>query len=65
MPEIALMVLTLGAALFAGNGYALFQARRGKRPAGAEGELRRGRAWFLAAVGLGLFCWGLGALVLS
>jgi hypothetical protein len=56
------MILAVGAALFLGNGYALIAARRGKRPMGAEGELRTGRAWFLMTVGLVMAIWGLASL---
>jgi hypothetical protein len=59
----AQLALALGAALVVGNGYALVMARRGVRPANVEGELRRGRAWFLIAVGALIAVWGLASLV--
>lgn len=58
----AQMALALGGALIVGNGYALLMARRGVRPARAEGELRRGRAWFLISVGALIAVWGLASL---
>ena len=60
---LAQLVLALGAALLAGNGWALIMDRRGARPKGEDGDLRRGRAWFLAAVGLVMAWWGLGSLL--
>jgi hypothetical protein len=62
---VAQMVLALGAALLIGNGYALVMARRGVKPKGAEGELRRGRAIFLLVVGAIMVWWGLGSLLTS
>ena len=53
----------LGAALLAGNGYALWMDRTGRKPKGEEGELRRPRAWFLFAVGFVMAWWGLGSLL--
>jgi hypothetical protein len=61
---LAQMVVALGAALVLGNGYALMQARRGKAPKGMDGEeIRKGRAWWLIAVGLLITVWGLGSLL--
>ena len=60
---LAQMVLAVGAALALGNGYALVMARRGVKPKGQEGELNRGRAWFLLAVGLVITWWGLGSIL--
>jgi hypothetical protein len=59
----AQLALALGAALVVGNGYALVMARRGVRPANAEGDLRRDRAWFLIAVGALISVWGLATLL--
>jgi hypothetical protein len=58
----AQIALALGGALIVGNGYALVMARRGVRPAKAQGELRRGRAWFLISVGGLIALWGLASL---
>jgi len=58
----AQLILGLGAALVVGNGYALLMARRGVKPKGAQGELRRGRAWFLLAVGALIAAWGTASL---
>ena len=60
---LAQIVLALGAALAAGNAFALWMDRRGRKPKGEEGELRRPRAWFLLVVGLVMAWWGLGSLV--
>lgn len=57
-----LMLLAIGLALVAGNGFAIIQARRGKRPQGAEGEFHAGRAWWLLAVGVVMTVWGLASL---
>lgn len=60
---LAQLILGLGAALVIGNGFALVQARRGVKPKYAEGDLRRGRAWFLLAVGLVIAVWGATSLI--
>lgn len=60
---LAQMVLALGAALVLGNGWALIQARRGRAPKGMEGDLHRGRAWWLMGVGLVITLWGIGSLL--
>lgn len=60
---LAQLVLALGAALVAGNGYALIMARRGVKPKNADGELRRGRAWFLLAIGIVMTLWGLATVL--
>ncbi|MFQ5966085.1 MAG: hypothetical protein ACE5MI_00575 [Acidimicrobiia bacterium] len=60
---IAQVVLALGLALLAGNGWAWMQHRRGKRPAGAQGEFRRNRVLFLLIVGVVLAVWGLASLL--
>ncbi|MDX1691771.1 MAG: hypothetical protein R3290_12190 [Acidimicrobiia bacterium] len=59
---LAQLVLALGAALVLGNGFALLANRRGMRPKDADGELRKGRAWFLTAVGLVIAVWGAASL---
>lgn len=60
---LAQLVLAVGAALFAGNAYALIMDRRGIRPKGIDGDLRRPRAWWLMAVGAVMTWWGLGSLL--
>lgn len=62
---VAQMVLALGGALLIGNGYALVMSRRGVRPKGSVGDLRKGRAIFLAVVGAVMAWWGLGSLLTS
>ena len=60
---LAQLVLAIGAALVLGNGFAIYQNRRGRAPKGAEGEFRAPRAWFLAAAGLVMSLWGVASLV--
>lgn len=60
---LAQIVAALGAALVFGNGFALLMDRRGKKPKGEEGELKRPRAWFLLVVGLVMTYWGLASLI--
>ncbi len=57
------LILAVGAALLLGNAYALIQDRRGVRPKNMEGELRRGRAWWLIAVGTILTVWAAASLL--
>ncbi len=59
---LVLMLLAIGLALIAGNGFAIIQARRGKTPKGEEGDFRPGRAWWLLAVGALMTVWGLASL---
>ena len=54
---LAQLMLAVGAALVIGNIYALIQDRRGVKPKGMEGDLHRGRAWWLIAVGLVITVW--------
>lgn len=56
-------VVALGGALVLGNGYAIYQARRGEGPQGESGEFRTGRAWWLLAVGVIILIWGLVSLI--
>jgi hypothetical protein len=60
---LAQIVLALGAALAVGNGAALVVNRRGGKPRGEEGDLKRSRAWFLLVVGLLMAYWGLASLI--
>lgn len=52
------MILALGLALVAGNGYALWKHRRGERPDRSEGDFRTGRVIFLMTVGVLMAVWG-------
>lgn len=60
---VAQMILAVGAALLVGNAYALWMARRGVKPAKAQGDLRRGRAWWLLTVGALITAWSLVSLL--
>ena len=60
---LAQLILAVGAALLAGNAYALYMARRGVKPKKAQGELRRGRAWWLLIVGAVISGWALVSLL--
>ncbi len=60
---LAQLILAVGAAMVLGNGYAIYQARRGKAPKGAQGEFRAGRAWWLLAVGALIGLWGIASLI--
>ena len=60
---LAQLILAVGAALIAGNGWALIQSWRGRRPRDVEGEFRRGRAVFLPLVGVVLTTWGAASLL--
>lgn len=55
------MILGIGVALVAGNGFALWKHRRGERPreVKAEAPFRTGRVWFLMAVGALMTVWGI------
>ncbi len=55
---LAELILGLGLALIAGNGYAWYRHRRGERPEGVEGEFRTGRVVFLLIVGVLMAVWG-------
>jgi len=53
------MVLAMGLAMVAGNGFAIWQHRRGRKPKGEEGDFRGPRAYWLLGVGLVMTAWGL------
>lgn len=57
-----LMLLAIGLALVVGNGFAIIQARRGRKPHGEEGEFRPSRAWWLLAVGVVMTLWSVASL---
>lgn len=58
-------ILAVGAALILGNGFAIYQHKRGKVPEGAEGEFRAPRAWWLLGVGMLIALWGAASLLTS
>ncbi len=57
------LVTGLGLALIVGNALAWWKHRKGQRPAGVEGEFRRGRVVFLLAVGVLMTMWGVASIV--
>ena len=59
---LVLMVLAMGLAMVAGNGFAIWQHRRGNKPKGEEGEFRAVRAYWLLGVGVIMSIWGLVSL---
>ena len=60
---IVLMVLAIGLAMLAGNGFAVWQHRKGNKPKGEEGEFRSARAYWLIAIGLIMTIWGAVSLI--
>lgn len=60
---LAQMILAIGAAMVLGNGFAIYQHKRGRAPKGAEGSFRAGRAWWLLGVGAVISVWGVASLV--
>jgi hypothetical protein len=60
---LAQLILAVGAAMVLGNGFAIYQARRGNAPKGADGGFRAGRAWWLLVVGSLITVWGIASLV--
>ena len=56
---LVLMVLAIGFAMLAGNGFAVWQHRKGNKPKGENGEFRPSRAYWLIGVGLIMTTWGL------
>jgi hypothetical protein len=60
---LAQAILAIGAAMVLGNGYAIYQARRGRAPKGATGEFRASRAWWLLSVGTLITIWGVASLL--
>ena len=59
---LAQMILAVGAAMVLGNGFAIYQHHRGKRPEGESGEFRAGRAWWFVTVGSLITIWGIASL---
>ncbi len=56
---LVLTVLAMGLAMVVGNGFAIWQHHRGKKPKGEEGEFRGPRAYWLLGVGALMTVWGL------
>jgi hypothetical protein len=52
------LALALGLAMVIGNGYAIYQNRKGQKPKDEEGEFRPARAYWLLGVGVLISLWG-------
>ncbi len=52
------LTVGIGLAMIGGNGWAMIQNVRGRRPEGAEGRYRPGRAWFFIVIGVVMVAWG-------
>ncbi len=61
---LAQLILAVGVAMVLGNGFAIVQERRGRRPKAAPGEFRAARAWWLLLVGTLITLWA-GASLLT
>jgi len=57
------MITGLGLALLVGNLLAWRKHTKGERPAGVEGEFRRGRVAFLLVIGLLMTVWGVASIL--
>jgi hypothetical protein len=57
------LALALGLAMVFGNAFAIYKNRTGGKPKGEEGEFRRGRAYWLLAVGVVIAVWGAISLI--
>ena len=55
---LAQMILAVGAAMVLGNGFAIYQHKRGRSPKRIKGEFRPSRAWWLSSVGMLITVWG-------
>ncbi len=60
---LAQMILAVGAAMVLGNGFAIYQHKRGQHPKGETGEFRAGRAAWLFGVGALITVWGIASLL--
>jgi hypothetical protein len=60
---LAQIILAIGGAMLAGNGFAIVQHLRGRSPRGAEGGFRAARAWWLLGVGALITLWGAASLI--
>ena len=52
------IMLAVGLAMVAGNGFAMWKHTRGEGPKGFQGVYRPGRARFLLTVGAAITVWG-------
>ena len=62
---IVQLALAVGAAMVLGNGYAIYQNKRGRGPQKAKGEFRPSRAWWLFGVGSLITVWGIASLAVG
>tara|TARA_B100001123_G_scaffold417609_1_gene520560 strand:+ start:331 stop:552 length:222 start_codon:yes stop_codon:yes gene_type:complete len=59
---LAQMILAIGAAMVFGNGFAVFQHKKGRGPDRAKEDFHPARAWWLLSVGLMISIWGIASL---
>ena len=59
---LAQFILAVGAAMILGNGFAIYQAKRGRMPKDMEGTFNPVRAWWLLGVGVLIATWGIASL---
>ncbi len=57
------LALAVGAAMVLGNGFAIYQNKRGRAPDKVEGEFRASRAYWLLGVGSLIMIWGIASLL--
>ncbi|NIA23938.1 MAG: hypothetical protein GWP04_00040 [Gammaproteobacteria bacterium] len=60
---IALLVLAIGLAMVFGNAFTLVRGSKDAGPAGQEGGLCAGRAWFLLVAGMVITVWAVASLI--
>ncbi len=56
---LAQFVLAIGAAMWLGNAFAIYQSKRGRSPKGVDTPFNVVRAWWLLSVGVLISLWGL------
>ena len=60
---LAQMMLAIGLAMVAGNGFAMWKNSRGEAPKEAKGAYRPGRVRFLLAIGILISVWGIAGMI--